>query len=237
MITPKKVHCFFEQSGTFKNEFQKLGIDAEDYDILNDFGQTDNIIDLFAEIDKAYGGGKSLFDKISSDDLIIAFFPCIRFEDQIKLGFRGELYQQSNWDDVRKIEYNIKLHKELSNLYLLVCKLFVVAIQRNLRMIVENPYSVQHYLTNYFCLKPAIIDKDRRENGDYYKKPTQYWFLNCEPENNVVFEPMEITESFTCGFVTSNNKFNVGRKVLRSMIHPQYARRFILSFILKGITE
>lgn len=28
-----KVHCFFEQSGTFKNEFKKLGIDALDYDI------------------------------------------------------------------------------------------------------------------------------------------------------------------------------------------------------------
>ena len=25
-----KVHCFFEQSGTFKNEFIKLGIPAED---------------------------------------------------------------------------------------------------------------------------------------------------------------------------------------------------------------
>jgi hypothetical protein len=24
-----KVHCFFEQSGTFKNEFKKLGYDAE----------------------------------------------------------------------------------------------------------------------------------------------------------------------------------------------------------------
>ena len=45
-----KVHCLFEQSGTFKNEFRKLGIEAEDYDILNDFGQTDHIIDLFAEI-------------------------------------------------------------------------------------------------------------------------------------------------------------------------------------------
>lgn len=27
-----KAHCFFEQSGTFKNEFKKLGIEAEDYD-------------------------------------------------------------------------------------------------------------------------------------------------------------------------------------------------------------
>lgn len=49
----KKVHCLFEQSGTFKKAFQKIGLAAEDYDILNDFGETDHIVDLFAEI----GGG------------------------------------------------------------------------------------------------------------------------------------------------------------------------------------
>ena len=49
-----KVHCFFEQSGTFKKEFIKLGIPAEDYDIQNNFGQTDHITDLFGEIDSAY---------------------------------------------------------------------------------------------------------------------------------------------------------------------------------------
>ena len=50
----RKVHCLFEQSGTFKNEFIKLGIPAEDYDIQNNFNQTDHVIDLFAEIEKAY---------------------------------------------------------------------------------------------------------------------------------------------------------------------------------------
>jgi len=49
-----KVHLFFEQSGTFKNQFKKLGIPAEDYDIQNNFGETDHITDLFSEIDKAY---------------------------------------------------------------------------------------------------------------------------------------------------------------------------------------
>ena len=53
-----KVHCFFEQSGTFKNEFIKLGILAEDYDIQDNFGQTDHNIDLFHEIEEAYRGGK-----------------------------------------------------------------------------------------------------------------------------------------------------------------------------------
>ena len=45
-----KAHCLFEQSGTFKNEFKKLGIEAFDYDIQNEYGQTDYVVDLFAEI-------------------------------------------------------------------------------------------------------------------------------------------------------------------------------------------
>lgn len=32
-----KIHCFFERSGTFKNEFKKLGFEADDYDIQNEF--------------------------------------------------------------------------------------------------------------------------------------------------------------------------------------------------------
>lgn len=45
-----KVHCLFEQSGTFKNEFKKLGFEAEDYDIENRFGETDHVCDLYSEI-------------------------------------------------------------------------------------------------------------------------------------------------------------------------------------------
>lgn len=56
-----KVHCLFEQSGTFKNEFKKLGYEAYDYDIQDNFGETDYKIDIFAEIESAYqGGGKYL---------------------------------------------------------------------------------------------------------------------------------------------------------------------------------
>lgn len=59
-----KVHCFFEQSGTFKNEFKRLGFDAEDYDIQNNFGETDNVVDLFLNIEDAYDGKPSVFDRI-----------------------------------------------------------------------------------------------------------------------------------------------------------------------------
>ena len=53
------VHCLFEQSGTFKNEFRKLGYEAYDYDIQNAFGQTDYVVDLFSEI----GGGGGMKEK------------------------------------------------------------------------------------------------------------------------------------------------------------------------------
>ena len=56
-----KAWCFFEQSGTFKNEFKKMGYDSVDVDIQNNFGETDYQTDLFAEIENAYsGGGKHL---------------------------------------------------------------------------------------------------------------------------------------------------------------------------------
>lgn len=57
-------HCMFEQSGTFKNEFKKLGIEAYDYDIQNEFGETDFKVDLFDEIKKAYEGWESIFDRV-----------------------------------------------------------------------------------------------------------------------------------------------------------------------------
>ena len=59
-----KVHLMFEQSGVFKNEFKKLGYEAYDYDIQNNFGETDYQIDLFKAIEDAFDGKPSLFDQI-----------------------------------------------------------------------------------------------------------------------------------------------------------------------------
>lgn len=84
-----KIHCLFEQSGTFKNEFKKLGYEAFDYDIQDEFKETDYVCDLFVDIEEAYKNKESIFDDITKNDLIIAFFPCIRFEEQIQMAFRG----------------------------------------------------------------------------------------------------------------------------------------------------
>lgn len=233
-----KAHCLFEQSGTFKNEFKKLGIEAYDYDILNDFGETDYIINLFDEIEKAFSGGVSVFDNFSKDDIVFAFFPCIRFEASILLSFRGQNNAFKKWNDIQKIEYDIKLHDELNQLYKLISKLFIVAIRRGLKLIVENPYSKEHYLHRYWCMKPSVIDTNRRERGDYYVKPTQYWFINLEPKNNLILEVVpdnaiggkDAVRNITAAHFKDERVRT--RKVARSMIHPYYANRFIREYIL-----
>lgn len=223
-----KIHCLFEQSGTFKKEFIKLGYDAEDYDIANDFNQTDHVIDLFDEIQKAYCYRDSIFDGMKKEDLILAFFPCIRFEDQIQLHFRGTSYQYKNYSDIKKLQVDMKLHKELHDLYEYITMLAIVALRGGLRLVIENPYSTTHYLTKYWAIKAKIIDKNRRENGDYYKKPTQYFFINIEPKENILFdEPIVINEPKTINFCKGKD-----RQVQRSMIHEDYARRFIKTYLI-----
>lgn len=218
-------HCMFEQSGTFKNELIKLGYHAKDYDIDNKFNQTDYQVDLFKEIDNAFENRDGLFYEIDKEDYILAFFPCVRFEDQILLWFRGDNYSQRKWSDEKKLEYNLKLHKELDEMYQHIVKLVIVCIRRELKLIIENPYSTQHYLTKYWHLKPSIIDMDRRKRGDYYKKPTQYFFINCEPKNNVINEEIEELEQKSV-----IKEYGIER----SLISPQYANRFIREYILEN---
>lgn len=225
-----RAHCLFEQSGTFKNEFKKLGIEAFDYDILNDYGQTDFQIDLFAEIENAYRGGQSIFDEMSSDDLILAFFPCTRFEAIIPLQFRGEGIQQAKWSDEKKLVYSMRLHDELHQNYKTISKLVLVAINKGLKLVIENPYTQPHYLTEFWCIKPKLIDKDRRLNGDYMTKPTQYFFVNFEPFQNVIFEPIDYVEYRVVNRTKKTNGKDV--KTVRSEIHPQYANRFIRKYLI-----
>lgn len=227
-----KVHCLFEQSGTFKNEFKKLGYEAFDYDILNDFNETDYVIDLYSEIEGGYEGRPSIFDNINQEDLILAFFPCTRFEQQILLWFRGQSKQQLKNTDLEKLETDLRLHKELSRNYELITKLAIIVLRNNLRMVFENPYSEQHYLTKYWCLSPQIIDKDRSANGDYFKKPTQYWFIGLKPKDNLIFEAIDYVPLMQINNLWGTKHEDVA---MRSKIHPQYANRFIRQHLIDAI--
>lgn len=171
--------------------------------------------------------------------MILAFFPCVRFENQVMLWFRGQNYAQRKWTLERKLQYDMKLMDELRDLYHIVNTLFLVCIQKGLRLVMENPYSEEHFLRRYWCYLPAIIDRDRRQDGDYYKKPTQYWFLNIEPKNNLLFEAVPDNAIGTKDTIKTMSKEQYGKtgaktaKVARSMIHPQYANRFIRKYLIE----
>ena len=177
----KKAWCFFEQSGTFRDKFKELGIEAVDCDIQNEYGKTDYQIDLFKEIQKAHKGGKSIFDKIDKDDLIFAFFPCTRFTKQAELLFNQASKQFRNRSDYEKISAAMQAELERKDLFIMFSKMVQVCLQKKIKIIIENPYSTNHYLVRYFPIKAKLIDMDRRDRGDYFNKPTQYWFINCEP--------------------------------------------------------
>ena len=224
-----KVHCFFEQSGTFKNEFIKLGISAEDYDIQDNFGQTDHYDDLFQAIEDAFNGKPSLFDNITNDDLIMAFFPCIYFCENNELYFTGKHMNLSRLSTKEKIETILQRSRDRQSMYELCLKLFCVCDIRNIRLIVENPFSYAHYLINNFPYKSVLIDNDRTLRGDFYKKPTQYWFLNCEPTYGKSFQEPSIHKRIASG--KPGIKGGICSED-RSMISPDYARNFICDFIL-----
>lgn len=224
-----KVHCFFEQSGTFKNEFIKLGIPAEDYDIQNNFGQTDHVIDLFGEIEAAYDGKPSIFDNIRGGDLIMAFFPCIYFScmSQMDLSWTAKNYRRlSDREATEKILERVH-NREVY--FTLLIKMSQVARERKLRLIIENPYSLQTFLKSGFIQAPAVVDKNRTLRGDYFIKPTAYWYINCEPTKGKTFQkPKEVKR-----VMWEKNSPQAGVcSEDRSMISPDYARNFICDFII-----
>lgn len=231
------VHCLFEQSGTFKNEFRKLGYRACDYDIQNEFGQTDYVIDLFEQIKRGYREEASVFDKINRNDLILAFFPCIYFCADSMLAMT------TKYINYRKLTFRGMADKILERsekrqyFYEMLVKLFSIVKIRGLRMIVENPWTQPGFLNNNFLYQPTMIDRNRMLRGDYYKKPTAYWFVGCEPTYGKTYQYDKQPRAIR----TTRGASQAGIcSAERSMISRDYARNFICDFIIgkkQNITE
>ena len=259
-----KVHCLFEQSGTFKNEFKKLGYNAVDVDIQNNFNETDYVVDLFKAIEDAYDGKPSLFDDITQDDLIMAFFPCIRFcsvmeqmqhEDFYDAGqkrhknFGTKEYYKNKWKVLRGFS------QERFELYDLALKLTAICQIKGLRMIMENPWHPTNFTNHFWFMRPSLIDKNRTIRGDYFMKPTAYWFINSNPTYGKSYQqcPKNKIKTITAGSGASKTKKKMsnimekgaldskyldhksGKGICdeeRSLISPDYARNFICDFII-----
>lgn len=233
-----KVHCFFEQSGTFKREFIQLGILAEDYDIQNNYGETDHNMDLYAEIDLAWNELPSIFDTIDAGrDLVMAFFPCIEFSCVAQMWYSLGQHDYAKWPFKQRIAYMVKKNRERARLYELMMKFTGICLDRHIRMVMENPWSEQTYLKQNVIMKPpTFVDTDRTRRGDWVKKPTAYWFWNCEPTTGNSFQQtpkekqrqiMAMRKAPLTGLCSEE----------RSSISPEYARNFICDFIIGKVQK
>lgn len=182
MKKPGKVHILFERSGTFLRAFEKFGIPAVDYDVE---AEHDGVrkVDIFKEIGtQLWGGEPNIFNEMSPGELVFAFFPCTYFSDQSQLLSRGDGFGQKEWTlDVKILRSQTDM-LERERYFDKLCRLVRIALKKNLPLIIENPYGKVNFLKWYFPVKPALVIKDRRLWGDTLKKPTQFFFINCEPE-------------------------------------------------------
>ena len=74
-----------------------------------------------------------------------------------------------------------------------------------------------------------MVDNNRRLRGDYFAKPTAYWFINCEP--TMGFTEQRVTERKNVMSCKKGVRPGICSEE-RSMISPDYARNFICDFIL-----
>ena len=162
----------------------------------------------------------------------MAFFPCIEFSCVAQMWFSLSHKDFRKWDDRKKVEYIITKNRKRAVMFELLIKFCSICLTKKIRMIFENPWSENTYLKqNVFLKRPTLIDQNRTRRGDFFVKPTAYWFWNCEPSNGFTYQP-----------TLNENRKKVDKMKKaphaglcseeRSMISPDYARNFICDFIL-----
>lgn len=194
----------------------------------------------------------------------MAFFPCIRFcsvmeqlqhEDFYDAGHRRQKnfgtpeYYSQKWKVLRGYS------QERFHFYDIALKMTAVVQIKGLRMIIENPWHPTNFTNHFFFLRTSLIDKDRTRRGDYFRKPTAYWYVNCQPTYVETMQqtPRNEIKKIIAGSGAAKTKrklvgkFDKGQLDSeyiehksssgicdedRSLISPDYARNFICDFVL-----
>lgn len=174
-------------------------------------------------------GGQSIFDSMTCEDLIVAFFPCIYFSALSQMSMSFGCVNYRSMSIAEKSEAVLTRSRNRESFFRLLVQMFSVVMQKGIRMIVENPWNEQTFLKANFIMPPTMVDNDRTRRGDFFKKPTAFWFIGCKPTYGVTEQKPRETKTIMAAKQS-------GRAGLcseeRSMISPDYARNFICDFIL-----
>lgn len=177
-----------------------------------------------------------MFDDITQDDLVVAFFPCIYFCEKSMTAFTYRCFNYRCLDKPSMILKILDRERERHKFYEILLKLVGICERMKLRLVIENPYTQPHYLHNNFLKAPSVIDKDRTRRGDKVRKPTQFWFFNCEPEQGFTQQQTREREILKIESMKGGKKAGLCSEE-RSMISPDYARNWICDFILGKVQQ
>lgn len=161
---------------------------------------------------------------------MVAFFPCIYFETIQQLYFSFDSLNNRNKPQYDRVNDAIIRLQERNRFHTLLYQLIYITERLNLRLVIENPATKPSYLIDTQNLpKPQIIDNNRMERGDYFRKPTAYWFFGCEPTHGFTYQndkdPKTILQSKSSGQAGLCSED-------RSLMSPDYARNWICDFVL-----
>ena len=159
----------------------------------------------------------------------MAFFPCIYFSSLSQMEMSLTDYNKRNMEMKDRYVFCLNRSRKRQEFLELLIKLMGICELNGFRLIVENPWAMQTYLKNGFIKAPSLIDNNRTLRGDYFVKPTAYWFVNCEPTNGKTIQKdkkvvnvRDARPAKQAGVCSEE----------RSMISHDYARNFICDFIL-----
>lgn len=113
------------------------------------------------------GGGKSIFDTITPDGLILAFFPCIYFCQMSQYAQSLNYINYRSLTDVEAIEKILERQYKRHEYLTTLTKFVKVCLERGLRMIFENPVTGS-FLNNYFLKPPTIIGQKPMERQEWH---------------------------------------------------------------------
>lgn len=100
---------------------------------------------MLREIEMPYHGGGAVFDDITTDDLIGAFFPCIYFCEASQSASTLSYNNCRKLSDTEKIEHILVCSGKRTEFFNLLVKLVGVCIRNRLRIVIENPWTMPHF--------------------------------------------------------------------------------------------
>lgn len=216
------IALLFEQSGHFKKVLQDQGHNAKDFDIENQFKQTDYIIDLFSYIKDTN------MDRINKSDLVIAFFPCTFFSRNNNMYFNRTCVNFRNKTDA-EIEMILKERLKMRNYYTDVLLTMISKIK--VPLIIENPAG--QYIKD--VLKTDPVSMCRNKYGDYFMKPTYFFCYNGAYIDKANMKIIQNPEQYSVYKANRAKSKPVRKGIERSLISPMFIENLLQNTYVNGV--